>query len=209
MDRKRLTAGEWGALAFTACYMLVAVAGLVIRRDGEFVFYAVVMALLIALVTRFHLRVRLHVACLWGLALWGLAHMAGGLAEVPASWAVAGEKRVLYNWWLVEGWLKYDQVVHAFGFGLVTWVAWQYLKREFERQNIRLRPRIGLLVWSAAAGIGAGALNEVVEFAAFQLLPDTNVGDYENTGWDLVANLVGAITAALVIYVLDRPEKTG
>ena len=42
----------------------------------------------------------------------------------------------------------------------------------------------------AAAGSGFGALNEVVEFIAVLTIPETNVGGYENTGWDLVANLV-------------------
>jgi hypothetical protein len=47
--------------------------------------------------------------------------------------------------------------------------------------------------------MGFGALNEVIEFFAVLILPKTNVGDYENTGWDLFANLVGAIVTALII----------
>jgi hypothetical protein len=58
-----------------------------------------------------------------------------------------------------------------------------------------------MLVLCAAAGMGFGALNEVIEFIAVLTLPNTNVGGYENTGWDLVANLVGTIIAALVIRV--------
>ena len=30
-------------------------------------------------------------------------------------------------------------------------------------------------------------------------IPNTNVGGYENTGWDLVANLIGASIAALIL----------
>jgi hypothetical protein len=37
----------------------------------------------------------------------------------------------------------------------------------------------------------------VVEFVATLLLPKTNVGGYENTGWDLVSNAVGAAFAIL------------
>ena len=48
------------------------------------------------------------------------------------------------------------------------------------------------------------ALNEIVEFVATLLVPDTNVGGYRNTGWDLVANLVGATLAVLAIALLDR-----
>ena len=44
-------------------------------------------------------------------------------------------------------------------------------------------------------GQGVGAFNEVVEFAASHLLAATNVGGYENTGRDLVANLLGTAVA--------------
>jgi hypothetical protein len=46
-------------------------------------------------------------------------------------------------------------------------------------------------------GVGFGAINEMVEFLATRVVPDTNVGGFENTGWDLVANTVGAALAAL------------
>jgi len=56
--------------------------------------------------------------------------------------------------------------------------------------------------------MGLGALNEVVEFAATLLVPETNVGGYLNTGWDLVANAIGAATAALIIW-LRRASASG
>jgi hypothetical protein len=60
------------------------------------------------------------------------------------------------------------------------------------------------LVLCAAGGCGFGAFNEVVEFIAVLTIPNTNVGGYENTGWDLVANLVGSVSAAILIARLDR-----
>jgi hypothetical protein len=52
-------------------------------------------------------------------------------------------------------------------------------------------------VWAitTTAGLAAGALNEVVEFGASHLLGATNIGGYENTGRDLVANLLGSLLA--------------
>ena len=50
-----------------------------------------------------------------------------------------------------------------------------------------------------STSIACSGLNEVIEFIAVLTFPNTNVGGYENTGWDLVANLVGTIIAALVI----------
>lgn len=48
--------------------------------------------------------------------------------------------------------------------------------------------------------MGFGAANEVIEFLATTSLRETNVGGYENTGWDLVAHFVGSVLAAVVIY---------
>lgn len=35
-------------------------------------------------------------------------------------------------------------------------------------------------------------------------IPNTNVGGYENTGWDLVSNLAGCAIAAVVIRLAHR-----
>ncbi len=57
--------------------------------------------------------------------------------------------------------------------------------------------------------MGLGALNEVIEFAATLLIPETNVWGYRNTGWDLVANLVGATVAATIIWLHGRASADG
>jgi hypothetical protein len=46
-------------------------------------------------------------------------------------------------------------------------------------------------------GLGFGALNEMVEFLITRVVPDSNIGGFENAGWDLVANTIGAALAAL------------
>jgi hypothetical protein len=198
--RPHLSRAEWAVLAFTLVYMGVALPASLRGHSAEFLMYLVVMAVLVAVVGMVHLRVGLHIAALWGLSLWGLAHMAGGLMPVPASWPVGGDSRVLYNLWLVPGVLKFDQLVHAYGFGLVTWICWQGLSRAFTGRGVPVRPTLGLLTLCIAAGMGFGAANEVVEFLATRVLPETNVGGYTNTGWDLVANLAGCLIAAVVIY---------
>src|SRR3954451_20869213 len=112
----------WPVLGFTSSYMLVALVASLRGHSGEFLVYLVVMAVLVVVVAIVHLRAGLTTATLWGLSLWGLAHVAGGLMPVPNSWPIRGKAHVLYNLWLVPGWLKYDQLVHAYGFGVVTWV---------------------------------------------------------------------------------------
>jgi len=189
-------------VTFTAAYMLTAVAGSMIQGNREFVFYIVIMLVLIGVVTAVHHTVNLPIALLWALSIWGLAHMAGGLAVLPKGWPYNGDQPVLYSWWIIPDRLKYDQIVHAFGFGVTTWMCWHGLQASLRRAfDIQLKPTFGLLVLSAAAGVGFGALNEVIEFIAVLTIPNTNVGGYENTGWDLVANLIGASVAALIIWL--------
>lgn len=200
---------EIGVFAFTALYMAIWLFAACVSNNDEFVFYLVVMCVLIVAAGAVHLRVRLHIAALWGLSLWGLAHMAGGLMPVPESWPIQGDIHVLYSWWIVPGRLKYDQVVHAFGFGLVTWICWQSLRGAMAKRGVVVRPTFGLLTLCVAAGMGFGAANEVVEFIATLALPETNVGGYENTGWDLVANLTGCLVAAIGICLGQLVSRSG
>jgi len=189
---------------FTVAYLALAIVVALSRGNQEFLFYIVVVALLIGAVLVVHRRVRLSQGVLWALSIWGLAHMMGGLVTVPEGWPINGEIRVLYSLWLIPGYLKYDHVVHAYGFGTTTWVCGQGLRAILRPYNPGVQPTLGLMVLSATAGLGFGALNEVVEFAAVLLVPETNVGGYMNTGWDLVANSIGALTAACLIYFLER-----
>ena len=106
---------------------------------------------------------------------------------------------VLYNLMLVpitSQILKYDQVVHAFGFGVATLFMWHILQPSLKKVNW-----IPISIVVIMAGIGAGALNEVVEFIAVVTVPDTNVGGYINTGLDLVFNLIGACIAMTYIRI--------
>jgi len=192
----------WPVAAFTAAYLIAAIALALTLGNTEFLYYIVVMLVLVVVVWAVHRSVVLRSASLWGLSIWGLAHMAGGLVVVPETWPIDLGSRVLYSLWLIPDLLKYDQVVHAYGFGISTWVCWQGMSAAIRRHDgTPPRPSLGLMVLAAAAGMGLGALNEVVEFIATLMIPNTNVGGYLNTGWDLVANFVGASTAAAIIYV--------
>jgi len=196
--------------AFTFGYLAIALVGGLLRGNSEFLFYIAVMLVLMGLVWAVNRSVGLSTGALWALSLWGLAHMAGGLVVVPEGWPVNAESRVLYSLWLIPGRLKYDHLVHAYGFGVTTWVCWQGLKSAVrKRSGSAPAPAFGLLTLSAAAGLGFGALNEVIEFVATLTMPETNVGGYINTGWDLVANTVGAVTAVVLIRFFDRGERRG
>jgi hypothetical protein len=185
--------------AFTALYLAASIVVALGLGNQEFLFYIVVMVVLIVVIWGVHRSISIPQPLLWALSVWGLAHMAGGLIPVPASWPIDGDIRVLYSLWLVPDRLKYDQLVHAYGFGVATWVCWHGIRSAITSRGGHAVPTFGLMVLAATSGMGLGALNELVEFAATLLVPETNVGGYLNTGWDLVSNFVGAASAATVI----------
>lgn len=190
---------------FNAAYMITAITGSIVQGNKEFIFYIIVMLVLIAVMSLVHRRVKLTTPLLWAFSLWGLAHMAGGLCPLPAGWPYNGDHAVLYSWWIIPERLKYDQIVHAYGFGVTTWLCWHVVCNSLRQTDSHpVRPTFGMLTLCAAAGMGFGAFNEVIEFIAVLTIPNTNVGGYENTGWDLVSNLCGTIIAAVIIRLRTR-----
>ena len=148
--------------------------------------YAIVVTLGALLVARINERIGLTTGALWGLAVWATGYMAGGTIQLE-------DDRVLYNAWLLPHHaLRFDQAVHAVGFGFATLVCAQTLSRWLAVGY----PRFGAAVIVVLAGLGVGAVNEIFEFFTTLLIDNTNVGGYQNTGWDLVADLVGGIAAA-------------
>lgn len=199
---RRLTPGAISALAFSIAYVGGAAAYSRSVGNTEFMYYVKVMVVLMMVVAIVHMRVRLTTPTLWMLSIWGLAHMAGGLVHVgePAG--------VLYNFWLLgeangRG-IKFDQLVHAYGFGVTTYVCWQCFRPALASP----RPTIGLALLAALASAGLGALNEIVEFTATQIMDKTNVGDYENNAWDLVFNMAGALITAGLIRIFATGDGT-
>lgn len=142
-------------------------------------------------------RVGLTRTALVGLALWGAGHLAGGIVEL-------GDGRILYNG-LFTRWVHFDNVVHFVAFGSSGMAAWEAMRGWLDGDR-PLPSGPGVVVVVALLGMGVGALNEVVEFAATHLLPETEVGGYENTGRDLVANMLGGLSAGLLVVRRGRPR---
>jgi len=197
----------WAIGLFTFVYLAAAFPIALLRGNVEFVMYIAVMFMLIGFVFWMHLHVTLSSGVLWCLSVWGLVHMGGGLLIVPDGWPVEANSRVLYSLWIIPDRLKYDHIVHAYGFGVASWVCWQGLSTAIRRRGGEAAPTLGLMVLSATAGMGLGSLNELVEFAATLLIPETNVGGYINTGWDLTANFVGATVSVSLIWLAARARR--
>lgn len=185
---------ELAVAAFTFIYVVVFTVWFLSIGNFEFVIYIVTMLALILLVGLSLRKADYPPLMLWALSIWGLAHMAGGGLPVGDS--------VLYNLNLLpvvetEQFfiLKYDQLVHAFGFGVTAWVLHHLLTRHFPET----RGTATALVYPALAAMGLGAVNEIIEFSAVLAVPDTNVGGYYNTALDLCFNAAGAVAAMIII----------
>lgn len=189
-----MTDGERAVGIFTIGYVAAATVWFVLSGNFEFVVYVVTMVVLIGLVGSSLRTGDYPVSMLWALSIWGVAHMAGGGVPVDGS--------VLYNWmvWpIIETEniriLKYDQVVHAYGFGVTAWVLWHLLTHHYPETRGS---------WTAfclplLAACGLGATNEIIEFTAVLAVPDTNVGGYYNTALDLCFNMAGALIACTIL----------
>ena len=203
MEHMQLSATQRAVLVFTLAYTLGFGAFFVMQGNKEFLWYVAVLVFFLVLVIATIRTTRFTPPILWGLSLWGLLHMAGGGVPVGDD--------VLYGLQLIDiiqngelTILKYDQVVHAFGFAVATLVA-HHLLVPYWRAGAS---RTLLYIAAAFVGMGLGALNEIVEFIAVLTFPETGVGGYFNTALDLVANACGAVAAAFFLAWRERRRDT-
>jgi len=163
-------------------------------ENYEFLWYVVVLLFFFFLIGLTLNRTKFPAWLLWMLSLWGFLHMAGG--------GVVVQDHVLYAYRIVHLFgagdayvLKFDQVVHFYGFFTTTFVAHHLLKPCCSRPNATM-----VIFLAAVASMGFGALNEIVEFLAVVVAPKTGVGGYYNTALDLVFNAIGATLAFFILY---------
>ena len=169
---------------YITCFTFIALG----NANYEFVMYAGVVLALFGWILYKQETVRFDRTILWGLTGWGLMHMAGGNVRINGE--------ILYGLQLISVYLRYDQLVHAFGFAIATLVCF-HLLRPYLRDDLAKWWPLAILV--ILMGLGLGAVNELVEFVAVRNIPETNVGGYDNTLWDLVFDLIGAVLAVILL----------
>lgn len=195
-------------LRAVSCFVVAYFAiGLVLafnHLNYEFLYYGLVMVAIIQLILLMDARVKFSPLVLWGMAIWGLLHFSGGVLPIPESLTEPGRPPNLYNMRVAPWFPKFDQIVHAFGFGVSAMLIYEALCAHIKKRLAITLPLASVLYLSA---IGLGAMNEVIEFIAVELMPHTNVGGYKNTGWDLVSNAVGAAVAIGILYLRKQRSK--
>lgn len=202
MNTSYFTRSQWYVLLFSLFYTIGFGAYYISTQNYEFLWYVAILVFFLILLLTTIKKTHFTPLILWGLSIWGLLHMAGGSIPVGDG--------VLYGVQLIDfvrdgefTILKYDQVVHAFGFGIATLVANHLLTpnwKEGASRGLRYALAVGV-------GTGLGALNEIVEFIAVLTFPDTGVGGYVNTSLDLISNLTGALIAVALLMVTEKRNK--
>lgn len=171
----------------------------VMKQNYEFLIYVAVILAVMGTIL-FTRNMVIHSApLLWGLSIWSIIHMSGGglvfngvrlydTILIP----IVGDPYFI---------LRYDQFAHIFGFAVATFAMYTILKPLLKDGH-----RWGALsIVIVMAGLGVGALNEIIEFFSVILLKSTGVGGYMNTALDLVSNAIGAAVA--LVFILFHEKK--
>ena len=164
----------------------------------EFIIYIGVIVFFLIVFVATNSRIYYPNLLLWGLTLWAFMHMAGGGIFIKDG--------RLYDVILVPlsvkyPILRYDQVVHIIGFGVATMVMF-YMLKPLIRPGLDKFTALSIVV--IFAGLGVGALNEIVECLTAVVVPESGVGGYMNTSLDLIADLIGAVLAMVIIRISER-----
>ena len=194
------TKPQKGILAFTIVYLLYFGQFYVRELNYEFIAYAgLILVIIVALYGTLHLtKFPLYIVA--GLSIWGLLHMMGG--------SVMTSDGVLYAWKMYPFFdgggdfyiLKFDQLVHGGLYGVVALMFLHLL-----REVAGIRTHTGLVaVIAIMASLGVSAINEIIEFTAVVLAPETGVGGYYNTLLDIIFNFAGACFAVIGYFLIKK-----
>lgn len=168
--------------AFTTAHVVTLTAvGVALDRRFVWIYFPLMLASIAAVVIIDRRAGPMPRSVLWALSIWAMAHLAGGLLGDPS-----GEADLLYNWWLVDGVLRFDQVVHGYGIAVATLAI---------ASVARSTPIRTGFVWGQLIGAG----NEAVENVFAALVEGSNVGDGVNTLWDLAFHLIGGVAAVVIM----------
>lgn len=190
----------WPLYVFNAAYLLIG--GFYFLQDfnHEFVIYVVVIVGILAAVFATLSTTRFPKWMLWMLSIWGLMHVLGGAVETRDGVLFAYK---IYPFLDAGGEfyiLKYDQVVHAYLYGLVAVMSYHVLRVPLAISNRTFLVALTAILVSA----GISSLNEIMEFFIAISLERNGVGGYENAMLDLIFNVSGAVIAVIVYTFFSK-----
>ena len=162
-------------LAFTLIYLIFFILLAIIRRNYEFLFCIAVICLLIIVIGFYHKELHLKPLIVIGLSVLGFMHVAGGNLYFNGI--------RLYDIYIFQDLIRYDQIVYTFGFFIATFVGYNLLKPYLD-PRIKHHPLI-LFILLVLIATGIGAINEILEFAAVLFLGGSKAS------WGLLQQCMG------------------
>ncbi|MCI5108650.1 MAG: DUF2238 domain-containing protein [Candidatus Pacebacteria bacterium] len=170
----------------------------------EFIAYVGLIAVITALLFGTLKTTKFTNGILFGITIWALLHMLGGSVETEYGVLYAYKIFPIFDGGGEFYILKFDQIVHTFLYGVVG-LMFLHLLRNF----IGIKTNKWLVAFIAIfASAGFSIINEIIEFAAVVILPETGVGGYYNTVLDLIFNLLGSVVAVIFYSLKTLPDKS-
>jgi uncharacterized membrane protein YjdF len=122
------------------------------------------------------------------------------------SWAVAIALGaiLLHNIYLygnIYAGIPFDKIMHVIGAFALTVMLYPIIRKHGLSKNV--------VLWLILIAMGIAALHEIIEFLGYSYLGSGDgifffgvgdFGEWNNTMWDLISNLVGSIAGALTIH---------
>ncbi len=171
----------------------------IVAKNYEFMWYILIMLIILTVVVSTLKKTKFPSWILWGMSLWGFMHLAGG-----NIW-IAGDVLYAYVFLpiITSGeliFLRFDQFVHAYLYFLVVFIIYHlvkpHLKTKFNKAIV--------FIVIALASMGAASINEIIEFLMVVSLEKQGVGGYYNTAMDIIANAIGAVIGAAILYLREN-----
>ena len=184
-------------IAFSTLYLLGGGLFFFTRGNLEFVIYVGVIVAVFGLLFGTLRTTQFPVYILWLISMWGLMHVLGGSVQTVDGVLFAYKIYPFIDYGGEFYILKYDQVVHAFLYGVMALVFWHVLTRTLGIQ----KPIWILVVIALMASMGVSALNEIMEFLIAISVEQNGVGGYANAMLDLIFNFSGAAVAMMTLWV--------
>jgi len=109
--------------------------------------------------------------------------------------------------------IPFDRIQHFIGVFAIALIMYHYIEVTYNKKYFN-KIAVGLVVFFIAFGIGASI--EIVEFLGYSYLGEGegvlfygtgDFGEYNNIGWDLIANSLGALLAILIMSFISHRRR--
>jgi uncharacterized membrane protein YjdF len=192
----KITKTELTILFVNIVYLIVFTIIFLKRSNIEFLIYVGAIIFVLILIGLLRIKVKFSNFVLIGLSLVGFLHMLGG------AWILNGLR--LYGYYFIFGVIRYDLIIHFLGIFFAILLFYEILKNYLKEINDVSKFILFLILFFA--GLGIGGFHEIIEFIITLTIPETGIGGYSNTMWDMVANGIGAFVAFIVLNIFKKNE---